>query len=85
MRLRVLYFAALRERLGSAGEAIEFPGEVETCGDAAAWLRARGGVWAEALAEGRNVRAALNWKMAAADTPLEDGAELAFFPPVTGG
>jgi len=47
-------------------------------------LAARGEGW-QALAAGRNVRAALNQKMAAADAALDGGDEVAFFPPVTGG
>ena len=45
----------------------------------------RGGAWAEALAEHRALRVAVDQAMAAADAPLRDGAEVAFFPPVTGG
>ena len=48
-------------------------------------LRQRGGVWAEALAEGRAVRMACNQTMAEENTLLSEGCELAFFPPVTGG
>ena len=46
---------------------------------------APGGGSVAALAAGRNVRAALNQKMAAADAALDGGDEVAFFPPVTGG
>jgi phage-related protein len=49
------------------------------------FLRARGGVWVEALADGKALRVACNQQMADAATPLSDGCELAFFPPVTGG
>ncbi len=85
MKIRVLYFASLRERLGLAGEEIEAPEGVQTCADVRAWLRGRDGVWADALAEGTNVRIALNQRVARAETAVEEGAELAFFPPVTGG
>jgi molybdopterin synthase sulfur carrier subunit len=85
MKLRVLYFAGLRERVGLASEEIEVPADIRTCADVRAWLRERGGAWAEALAEGTNVRIALNQRIVRAETALEEGAELAFFPPVTGG
>ena len=49
------------------------------------WLRARGGVWAAELAEGRAFRMAVNQDLAAPDTPLHGGDEVALFPPVTGG
>jgi molybdopterin synthase sulfur carrier subunit len=46
---------------------------------------ARGGVWEDALGDGRAVRMACNQRMCDAQTPVVDGAEVAFFPPVTGG
>jgi molybdopterin synthase sulfur carrier subunit len=49
------------------------------------FLQARGGVWAEALAEGKSLRIACNQQMVDATALLSDGCELAFFPPVTGG
>jgi molybdopterin synthase sulfur carrier subunit len=48
-------------------------------------LRERGGAWADALSTGRTVRVAVDQAMAAAETRLHEGAEVAFFPPVTGG
>jgi molybdopterin synthase sulfur carrier subunit len=83
MMIKLLYFAALREALGVASETVD--SSAVTVGALRAELCARGGVWAEKLAEGRNVRAALNQSMADGSTALHDGAELAFFPPVTGG
>lgn len=89
MKIRLLFFASLRERLGSSGETLELPGDVQTVGQLRQWLLARGGVWAEVFAvpaSGRGVlRAAVQQEMAADDTPLTEGAEVAFFPPVTGG
>lgn len=84
MQVRVLYFASLREKFGRAAEALELA-EAATVADLLALLRARGGVWAEALAEGRPVRAARNQDMARPGTALAEGDEVAFFPPVTGG
>jgi sulfur-carrier protein len=45
----------------------------------------RGGAYAQALARGKTLRMALNQTMADEATVLVDGAEVAFFPPVTGG
>jgi molybdopterin synthase sulfur carrier subunit len=50
-----------------------------------ALLQSRGGVWAEALAEGKSLRIACNQQMVDATAMLSEGCELAFFPPVTGG
>jgi molybdopterin converting factor subunit 1 len=83
MKLRVLYFARLRERFGVAEEALDFAGV--TAADLLAQLRARGGVWAEELAADRAFRVAVNQGVVALDAVLPDHAEVAIFPPVTGG
>ena len=83
MKLRVLYFARLRERFGLAEEDIELNGV--TAADLVAQLQARGGVWAEELAAGRAFRVAVNQDVVALDASLPDNAEVAIFPPVTGG
>jgi molybdopterin synthase sulfur carrier subunit len=84
MSIRVLYFAALREALGRSGEDVPASGGVATVADLRARLLARGGAF-EALAERRNLRVAVNQRMAQPHTPVADGDEVAFFPPVTGG
>lgn len=83
IKVQVRYFASLREVLG-AGETVDLP-EGSTLGGLRDLLLARGGRHAEALARTRPVRCALNQAMAAEATALADGAEVAFFPPVTGG
>jgi len=85
MKISVKYFAALREAVGTAQEQLELPSDVATVGAVRELLRARGGVWLDALAPERAVRMAFNQVMCGGDTPVSDGAEVAFFPPVTGG
>jgi molybdopterin synthase sulfur carrier subunit len=85
MKLELRFFASLREALGLSQETIEVPEKVKTVSQLRAHLITRGGVWAEALAEGKALRCALNQTMVDANTALIDGAEVAFFPPVTGG
>ena len=58
---------------------------MSTLADLIAWLRQRGGHWAEELAPGRAYRLAVNHDLAPLDTPLKNGDEVAIFPPVTGG
>ena len=81
----VLYFARLREVFGREREQVVLPGNVKDVAGLTMWLRSRGEPWAQELASGRPVRIAVNQDMAAADTPVGHGDEVAFFPPVTGG
>lgn len=85
MTVRLLYFAGLRERLGTGGEDLVLPAGVNTVEALRAHLIAREGVWREALAGNAALRVAVNQVMANADTELRAGDEVAFFPPVTGG
>ena len=84
-RVRVLYFARLRVRLGRGAERWTVPAHVADVAGLRDWLIARGEPWAQAFAEETRLRAAVDQRMARDDTPLADGAEVAFFPPVTGG
>jgi molybdopterin synthase sulfur carrier subunit len=84
MQIKVLYFAALREALGTSGETLALPDGGTTLGAVRAQIAARGGDW-EALARMNNLRAAINQRMAEPDAAVADGDEVAFFPPVTGG
>jgi molybdopterin synthase sulfur carrier subunit len=83
MKVKVRYFASLREALG-AGETVDIaaPATLGALRDA---LLARGGRHAEALARTRALRCALDQVMADESARLAEGAEVAFFPPVTGG
>ena len=81
----ILYFARLKEALGTASEQIALPADVRDLSAVRSTLTARGGEWAQELSGERLIRAAVNQEMASADTPVNDGDEVAFFPPVTGG
>jgi len=85
MKLRVLFFAGLREQLGTSGEEIELPPGVGTVAALRAHLKGRGGAWQTALADGRLLRMAVNQEMAKPEASIKPGDEVAFFPPVTGG
>ena len=83
MKLTIRYFASIREALG-ATETIEVPAGT-TVGSVRDVLIARGGRHAEVLARGRALRCALNQALCVEPALIEADAELAFFPPVTGG
>ncbi|MEY8878628.1 MAG: MoaD/ThiS family protein [Leptothrix sp. (in: b-proteobacteria)] len=87
MKIQLRYFASLRESLGS-GELLDLgdqPRAAVTVGAVRDQLIARGEPHAGALARGRALRAALNQTLCAESSPVGEGDELAFFPPVTGG
>lgn len=84
MTVKVLFFAGLREALGSGAESLPLPPGVATAGALRDHLAARGQAWA-ALASMKNLRVAVNQQMVGLDAAVKDGDEVAFFPPVTGG
>ena len=83
MKVRIRYFASIREALG-AGETLDLPA-VLNVGQLRDLLIQREGAHAAVLARGRAVRCALNQTLCAETEALTEGAEVAFFPPVTGG
>jgi molybdopterin synthase sulfur carrier subunit len=85
MHIELRFFASVREALGLASERIELPAGVTTVGAVRAHLVERGGVWAQALGEDRALRMAFDHVMCGPETPVNEGGEVAFFPPVTGG
>jgi molybdopterin synthase sulfur carrier subunit len=85
MQVKLVYLARLREALGMSEEQVELPPEIRDVAALAAWLRQRGAAWERELSTGSRLRIAVDHKMAESDTPIRDGTEVAFFPPVTGG
>jgi molybdopterin synthase sulfur carrier subunit len=84
MKVHLRFFASLREAIGSHTD-LELP-EGSRVADARDLLIARGAPFSQALARQRLVRAAVNQVLCADEASvLQDGDELAFFPPVTGG
>src|SRR5260370_8772363 len=85
MKIKVLYLASLREQLGKSGEDLEIPPATSTVAGLPALLMARRGAWQAALAQGKALRVAVNPEMAQPAPAVRPAAEIAFFPPVTGG
>lgn len=83
MKVQLKYFASIREAIGQGSESLDTP--APTVAALRDELIARGGAYAQALARGKAVRVAVDQTMGDESTPLRDGAEVAFFPPVTGG
>jgi len=85
VKVKVLFFASLREQLGISGEEIELPSGVTTVGGLRCYLSKRNDSWQGVFSEGRLIRAAVNQDMVQPTAPIKAGDEVAFFPPVTGG
>jgi molybdopterin synthase sulfur carrier subunit len=85
MRLKLVYFAWVRERVGRPEELAEVPAEVATVADLVRWLKGRGEEYAHAFENEGVVRAAIDRTHARPDAPLAGAREVAFFPPMTGG
>lgn len=81
----ILYFAWLRERIGTAREELTLPPQVETVANLVDFLAARGRGYAAAFANRRAIRCAINQEFTPAAASVHPGDEVAFFPPVTGG
>lgn len=83
--IELLYFAWVRERIGLDGEALPLPQGVTTVGALLDWLAGRSDGHAAALADRGAIRVAVDQEFVRDDAPLAAGAEVAIFPPVTGG
>jgi sulfur-carrier protein len=83
--MKVVYFAWLRERIGRPEEEIAFPDTVRTVADAVRHLTGLGEEYAYAFEKPGIIRAALDRRHVKPDTLLTGAAEIAFFPPMTGG
>ena len=83
--MKLLYFAWVRERVGKTEEQIDPPAGVTTVGELMAWLARRGEEYAHAFANPKVIRAAIDRSHVRADAKIAGAAEIAFFPPMTGG
>ena len=85
MRVKLVYFAWVRERVGRTDEEVDLPAEVGTVADLVRWLRTRGEEYAYAFENEGVVRAAIDHTHVKPGTAIGTAREIAFFPPMTGG
>jgi sulfur-carrier protein len=85
VRVKLLYFAWVRERVGKPEEMIELPAHAATISDLLEWLRSRGPEYAAAFERSDVIRAAIDRTHVKPSASLAGAREIAFFPPVTGG
>ena len=85
MKIQLRFFASLRESLEISEMDLTLPDDVKTIAQLRAYLITIDSVWADTLALKKPIRVAQHQTMVEPDTLIEEGAEVAFFPPVTGG
>ena len=83
MRVRLRYFAWLRERVGQPTETVD--SAATTVGELVDDLRGRDAAHALAFADLAAVQVAVDQELADLGAPLAGVREVAFFPPMTGG
>ncbi|MGK9168150.1 molybdopterin converting factor subunit 1 [Inquilinus limosus] len=83
--MKLLYFAWVRSKIGTAAESVSPPETVRDVAGLLDWLRGRGANYADALANPAVIRVAVNQRFARPTDPVAPGDEIGIFPPVTGG
>jgi molybdopterin synthase sulfur carrier subunit len=92
MKITVLYFARLKETLKYSTEELDLTNfmldenvQSLTVLKLKAFLSRRGDEWGQMLMGKLKVRAAINHELVDDFATIDDGDEVGFFPPVTGG
>jgi len=83
MKVNIKYFASIREALGQSSETRAT--QAKTVAALRDELLAQSPAHAQALSRDKPVRMALDQTLCDESSQLQEGCELAFFPPVTGG
>ena len=83
MKLDVLYFAWVRERIGEPRETVDT--DATTVADLVRELSAREDRYALAFSDLSALRVAVDQELTGFDASLANAREVAFFPPMTGG
>jgi molybdopterin converting factor subunit 1 len=81
-RIKLLYFAGLKERLGRESDEVELPPDVTRVADLARFLPTIRPLLAGALGA---VRIAVGDEFASPERELHEGDVVALLPPVSGG
>lgn len=83
--VNMMYFAWVRERIGTNQEQLNVPDSVTTGQQLLDWMAGLGDDYARALEHPEIIRIAVNQRHIDNGAPLGDASEIALFPPMTGG
>lgn len=83
--MKILYFARFRQIIGRGADEIELPADVGNVSTLIDFLKTRDERVAQAFADLRTLKVAINQNHTTLDASLVGATEVAFFPPVTGG
>ncbi|MBB4142568.1 molybdopterin converting factor subunit 1 [Rhizobium rhizoryzae] len=85
MKVKLVYFAWVRERIDKPEEEIDIPETVVTGRDLLNHLKTLGEEYEAALQYPEVIRLAINQEHVDHDEPITGAREIGIFPPMTGG
>jgi molybdopterin synthase sulfur carrier subunit len=85
MKIKLFYFAKVREVLGVDREEIDIKSDIKTLAELVAFLKLRGSQWQSIFDMSSSYRMAVNQELVEANHTINANDEVAFFPPITGG
>ena len=85
MKIKLFYFAKVREILGIDREEIDVESDIKTLAELVAFLKLRGSQWQSIFEMSSSYRMAVNQELVEANHTINPNDEVAFFPPITGG
>ena len=85
MKIKLFYFAKVREVLGIDREEIDVESDIKTLAELVAFLKLRGSQWQSIFDMSSSYRMAVNQQLVEASHIINANDEVAFFPPITGG
>ena len=85
MKIKLFYFAKVREVLSIDREEIDVESDIKTLAELVAFLKLRGSQWQSIFDMSSSYRMAVNQELVEANHIINANDEVAFFPPITGG
>lgn len=85
MKVKLFYFAKVRESVGVDQEEIDLVNDIKTVSDLVNFLKNRGIQWRSIFEMSSSLRVAVNQELVETNHAINANDEVAFFPPITGG